>query len=97
MSTESEIITTDERPYVAPCPMCREDTPTSYVIKGYDPEGNVADRIATDLCSDCRAEVNRRVAAREAATARIEAIAEKKRAEIFSRIPKQMDLNMDLG
>ena len=96
MSTESEIITTDERPYIAPCRMCREDTPTSYVIKGYDPEGNVADRIAADLCSDCKAEVKRHAAASKAAAARREAIAEKKRAEIFSRIPKQMDLNMGL-
>ena len=96
MVTDSKTPNTDDEPIIAPCLRCRKEIPTHYAIKGYDPEGNIVDTIAADLCSDCKADAVRRGAEALAAAARREAIAEKKRAEIFSRVPKQMHLNMGL-
>ena len=74
-------------------------TPTRYAIRRYDSEGNYAGVSiagAGDLCSDCKADIDRRVAARKVDAARRKAINEQKIADLLSRSPKQMDLNLGL-
>ena len=97
MSIESKIPNTDDGPIVAPCRRCGVVTPTRYAMKRYDSEGNyVGVSIAGDLCSDCKADLERRVAARNVDAARRKAINEQKLAKLLSHVPKQLDLNLGL-
>ena len=101
MTTEPEIITTEERPYVGPCPDCGVPVATRYVIRGRDPDGNVVDSMAVDLCSACEAELERRMAESKVLEAQAKARYEKSLADLINSIPKpkheqaKLDLGLD--
>ena len=95
MSTESKIPNTDD-PIVAPCHLCGVEIPTSCAISQIDDEGNIISSIAVDLCSDCKADLEKRVAASRVDAARRKAKYEKTLADLLKGKPRQMDLELGL-
>ena len=93
----NQIFSWVEGPMYAPCYACKKtELRTNGSLSVLDYEGNVLSTEGFDICSDCAAERDRRIAEEDAEWERQKVIQEQKVRDLLSRVPKQMGFDMGL-